>query len=214
MHVEALTNEGRQLFPHLAQFKTFYLVGGTALALQIGHRLSVDFDMFSFDPLSEHLLQKIKRVFVGSPLELTYRAVNQINLIISGVKVTFFHFPYPVIKPFVIYDKVALASIEEIAAMKAFALGQRASYKDYVDWYFMLSEGLINLGEVIAVAKEKFGGEFNDRLLLGQLLSREDVTVQKIDFLRGEVTPTDIDRVLGEEVKKYAKDIAIHWPLS
>ena len=203
MHVEALTREGKILFPKLRRFKNFYLVGGTALALQIGHRISVDFDMFSQDELSDNLLQQIKRVF-GSIITVTYRSSQQINLLVDGVKMTFFHYPYPVLTPTVLLSGVPTSSILEIAAMKAFAMGQRASNKDYVDWYFMLKEKLVSINQAVELARQKFGGEFNDRLFLGQLISLEDVVPQKIDFLRDEVNNTSIQKFLREEVKKYA----------
>src|ERR1035437_7859358 len=69
MHTEALTEEGRKLFPALVAFDSFYLAGGTALALQIGHRLSVDFDLFCNDLIDRTLLSKAKKVFAGFPVE-------------------------------------------------------------------------------------------------------------------------------------------------
>ena len=63
MHSEALTEEGLRLFPALTAFDDFYLAGGTALALQIGHRLSVDFDLFCEGPIDRTLLSKVKKVF-------------------------------------------------------------------------------------------------------------------------------------------------------
>lgn len=63
MHTEALTEEGLKLFPALAAFDDFYLAGGTALALQIGHRLSIDFDLFHVSQIDRALLAKVKKVF-------------------------------------------------------------------------------------------------------------------------------------------------------
>jgi len=85
-----------------------------------------------------------------------------------------------------------MATMGEIAAMKAFSLGRRLSYKDYVDWYFLLKEHSVTLDTAIALAQKKYGNEFNDRLFLGQLASIDDVAVQKIDFLRDE---TDVDTI-------------------
>src|SRR3989344_635204 len=198
MHAEALTVEGKKLFPKLARFKNFYLVGGTALALQIGHRISVDFDMFSLEELSSNLLQQIKKVF-GQGITITYRSSQQINLLVDGVKMTFFHYPYPVLTPLVQIEEVPTSSVLEIAAMKAFAMGQRASNKDYIDWFFMLKEKLVSIKEVIILSQKKFKGEFNDRLFLGQLLSMEDVSPQKINFLRNEVDNKTIEEFFHGE---------------
>lgn len=203
MHAEALTKTAASLFPRFSRFKDFYLVGGTALALHIGHRISVDFDFFSTKPLPLRLLPEIKHVFDNSIITLTYRAPEQLNLIVDAVKCTFFSFEYPLVDPLTLYKKVPLASIRELAAMKAFSIGKRLSYKDYVDWYFLLQEEHVKLSEIIHIAKKKFGGDFNDRLFLGQLVSLEDVPVQKIDFLRHKIDRKTIQKFLEDTVRHY-----------
>ena len=91
MHDNALTEEGSRLYPLLSKFEGFYLVGGTALSLQIGHRLSVDFDMFSTEQLSGRLLERVKKVFAPAAIIVTYRAPDQLSLTINDIKATFFH---------------------------------------------------------------------------------------------------------------------------
>ena len=203
MRDEAFTKEAAKLFPHFSRFKGFYLVGGTALALHIGHRISVDFDLFSSDELSSQLLQGVKRVFSRYPISVTYRAPDQLTLFIHNIKTTFFHYPYPLIDRCIKYQGVPVATIQEIAAMKAFAIGKRLSYKDYVDWYFLLKERHVNLSEVIAHAKKKFSGDFNDRLFLGQLVSFADIATQKIDFLQREVSRDTIENFLKKAVHEF-----------
>ncbi len=201
MHDEALTESAAELFPHLSRFAGFYLAGGTALALQMGHRRSVDFDLFSPEPLPPRLLPLIKRVTVRS-LSVTYSSPEQLNVLAGDVKMTFLSFPYPVIDACVVYTGVPLASIREIAAMKAFSIGKRLSYKDYIDWYFMLKEKRITLAKTIAHAQKKFGGDFNDRLFVSQLVSLADVPTQAIDFLRDAVGKTDIEAFLKQAVER------------
>ena len=202
MHDKALTSQAAKIFPKLSRFKDFYLVGGTALALQIGHRISVDFDLFSEKELPSGLLQKIKRDFSGISIEVTYQSPEQINVLLDGVKATFFYYPYPVLEPLVSYKNISVASISEIAAMKAFAIGKRLSYKDYVDWYFLLSKPYVTVPAVIELAQHKFGGDFNDRLFLGQLASLADITDQKIDFLGPSVDRLTIETTLKKEIEK------------
>lgn len=203
MHETALTERGRVLFPLLSRFNNFYLVGGTALALQIGHRRSVDFDLFTPAELPDRLLSNVKRVVSESSVIVTYRAPGQLNVLIDNIKTTFFQYEYPLIDSVVVWEGVALASIREIAAMKAFALGKRLSYKDYVDWYFLLSEKHIVLPDVIELAHRKFGGDFNDRLFLGQLVSFEDVAEVPIDFLRQPVDNHKIQSFLRQTVQDF-----------
>lgn len=204
MHDEVLTQSAAALLPSLARFKDFYLVGGTALALQMGHRRSVDFDLFSEKPLSAGLLARVKRVCAPHSVVVTYRSPEQLNVLINNVKTTFLFFPYPVIDSFVNYRGLSLTSVREIVAMKAFAIGKRLSFKDYVDWYFVLKEKLVALPDIIALAQKKFGGDFNDRLFLGQLVSLSDVPEQTIDFLRDTADKTEIERFLEQTVKTFA----------
>ena len=137
MHEQAFTKHAATLFDNFVQFDKFYLVGGTSLALQIGHRLSVDFDWFTSEELPDNLLQKVKRVFSSCLISVTYRSPEQLNVLIAGIQTTFLQYPYPVVDALVSYRGLALASVREIAAMKALAVGKRLSYKDYVDWYFL-----------------------------------------------------------------------------
>lgn len=203
MHEQALTKQAATLMPRFAKFKGVYLVGGTALALHIGHRLSVDFDLFSFEELPSKLLQKVKRVFPSSAISVTYSAPGQLNVLIDNIKATFFQYEYPVIDPLVEYQGVSIASIREIAAMKAFAVGKRLSYKDYVDWYFLIKEGHVKLDEVISLSQKKFGNDFNSRLFLGQLVSIEDIPTQNIDFLRDPVGRDTIQDLLESTVRHF-----------
>lgn len=202
MHAEVLTAPAAALVPALAKFKSFYLVGGTALALQIGHRRSVDFDLFSSESFPPRLLDRVKRALTPPPA-LTYRSAEQLNLIANEVKITFLFYPYPVIEPLLSYRGLTLVGVRELAAMKAFSIGKRLSYKDYIDWYFLLKEKHVELPEVIALAQKKFGGDFNDRLFLGQLVSLADVPTQPIDFLRGEVERSQISEYLEQTVKEF-----------
>src|SRR3989344_2794557 len=204
MHDEALTKEGKRLFPKFAKFKEFYLVGGTGLALQIGHRVSVDFDFFSEQELPANILQNVKRLFSDCSVAVTYQSADQLNVLINDIKTTFLHYPYPVIEPYIRYQDIPMATIREIAAMKAFSLGRRLSYKDYVDWYFLLKERHITIDAAISLAQKKYGNEFNDRLFVSQLLSIDDVKEQKIDFLRDEANLAIIKKFLKKTVKEFA----------
>jgi len=204
MYEEALIKEAKKLFPRFGKFSDFYLVGGTALALQIGHRISFDFDFFSENELPTGLLQKIKRIFPGSAAEVIYKeAGEQITLSLDGVKTTFFHYPYPVIDKFVEYQGVPLATVREIAAMKAFSIGKRLSYKDYIDWYFLLSEKHVSLRQGLKLADKKFNGDFNSRLFLGPLISVADVPTQKIDFLRDAIDKKTVQNFLEKTVRNF-----------
>jgi hypothetical protein len=113
----------------------FYLAGGTALALHLGHRKSEDLDFFSeheFD--NEQVIQAILKL--GGRVDSESRGT--IHTFITGSKVSFFHYPYPLIGNIVTIGNINVASIEDIACMKVIAIAQRAEKKDFFDMHEIL----------------------------------------------------------------------------
>lgn len=185
MHPNILTPEQALLLPLIQKFSTdFYLVGGTALALQYGHRRSIDFDLFSPEPFQNKLVHqkirakhKINNVYIES--------VGEFTMILDQIKTTFFHFQYPILHS-VWFDKIiSMPDDLTIGAMKAFAMGQRNKWKDYADLYFIFQHH--PLQEVIDKAEELFGiGEFNSRLFREQLAYHKDISYrEEIEWMPG-----------------------------
>lgn len=190
LHLEALTPESKELLPLLSHFKEdFYFAGGTALALQIGHRVSVDFDLFSPDPIKRTLLEKVEAVYAPRPVEAIINNSRELTLLVQGVKHTFLHYPFPLILPLIEDVSMGMLSPKEILATKAYTIGRRGSLKDYVDLYTGVLEGVSTLPEVIELARRKYGDTFNDRLFLEQLLYLDDVPETTIAMIHRE-TPT------------------------
>jgi hypothetical protein len=201
MHSEILTKEQKELLPLIKVFsKNFFLVGGTAIALYIGHRRSIDFDLFTD--------KDIKRKNIKNTIEnggfivdkLLYEAYDQMHVVINTVKLTFFSFPYK-ISPEITYNEIiAIPSLLDLAAMKAYALGGRAKWKDYVDLYFIL-KGFYNLNQLSSRAAELFNVYFNEKLFREQLCFFEDIDYsEKVDYM-GE----DIDE---NTIKNFLVDVA------
>ena len=96
MHKEILSPAQFELLPLVAKFKDeFCLVGGTAVALHIGHRRSIDFDLFKHGELRhKKILDAVKAH--GLPVQVTRRVEEQLNLTVGGVKLTFFDYPFPI----------------------------------------------------------------------------------------------------------------------
>jgi predicted nucleotidyltransferase component of viral defense system len=195
MHTESLTSAAGKLFPTLSSFKDdFYLAGGTALALQIGHRVSVDFDMFSDMPIKKTLLKKVEELYRGSSREFLVSNKDELTLMIDGVKFTFLYYPFPAVLPLETKAPVPLLSIKEILAAKAYTIGRRGQFKDYVDIYTGLTGGYSTLGDMIALASKKYGDAFNDRLFLEQLVYMDDIEETAITVISGKV-PTKEDLI-------------------
>ena len=131
---------------------SFVLVGGTALALQLGNRESIDLDLFSnTDFASNDLLTSLLKdyqIVVNNQLSQTL--ITTINY----VKVDFIKFHYPFIRPFLVIENIRMASLEDIAAMKLDAITGRGSKKDFYDLFFLLQH--YSIDELFSFYTEKY----------------------------------------------------------
>jgi len=135
--IEQATFELIQQLQNFSELKEFYLVGGTALTLQFGHRNSVDIDLFSTkDFLDSTIINFLRTKFT---IDLVYNKPNSIICIINGVKVEFIKHDYPIIEQIITEEGIRMLSPQDICAMKLNAIqnsGQRL--KDFIDIYFLL----------------------------------------------------------------------------
>ncbi len=186
----------------MAQFRReYYLVGGTAIALHIGHRRSVDFDMFKPTELN-HKRNLDRIVASGLEYQVTRRVFEQMNLIVGDVKLTFFQYPFPVTPEDTFGNVFRMPSLLSLAAMKAYALGRRSKWKDYVDLYFLLTRYL-KLREIADKANQIFGDLFSEKLLRAQLSYFDDIDyTEKVEYLV-ETPPSD------DEIKATLTQIAL-----
>ena len=192
MHDEILNDAQRGLLPLMSRFRReFYLVGGTAIALHIGHRRSVDFDLFK--PARLNHKRNLDRIAASRfPHQVTRRVEEQMNLIVNGVKVTFFQYPFPVVPDCEFEDVFRMPSLLSLAAMKAYALGRRSKWKDYVDLYFLLTRHF-SVREVSQKATALFGELFSEKLFRAQLSYFADIDYSEaVDYLVAD-PPSDED---------------------
>ncbi len=151
MNQEILTDSQRKLLPLLSTFsKDFGLVGGTAIALQIGHRQSIAFDLFSTKKFSNG---KIRNILVEEgKIERAIRdEKDQYELIFNDVRLTFLYYPFKILFSEEI-EQIKMPDLLTLAAMKAYTLGRRAKWKDYVDLYFIMKD-YHSINEIIKKAK-------------------------------------------------------------
>jgi len=192
MFKEILTEKQIELLPLIKKFsKDYYLVGGTAIALQIGHRRSIDFDLFTEKELKRKQIKNIIEAS-GFPVRgILFEASDQMHIIINTVKTTFFQYPHK-IQTFVVFEDIWMPSILDIAAMKAETLGERAKWKDYVDLYFILKD-YHSYNEIANRAKELFGEFFNDKLFKEQLSYFDDIDyTEDLEFIGKEISKDEI----------------------
>ena len=112
---------------------TFYLAGRTGLALHLGHRRSLDLDLFSPELFGEDaLLQRIQHI---SGLAVTSKAPGTLHTVIQETKVSFFHYAYPVLFPLDTFLGVQVAGVPDIVCMKLSAVASRGTKRDFIDLY-------------------------------------------------------------------------------
>ena len=204
MHKEVLNSQQLELLPVMSQFKReYYLVGGTAIALYIGHRRSIDFDMFKLTAIN-HKRNLDRLTASGLNPVVTRRVTEQMNLVVNGVKLTFFQYPFP-IQPATFFESFRIPSLLDLAAMKAYALGRRSKWKDYVDLFFLLTDHF-PIAEISARAKDLFGDLFSEKLFRSQLSFFDDVDYsEEVEYL---VSNPPSDEMIKEELTKISiKDV-------
>jgi Nucleotidyl transferase AbiEii toxin, Type IV TA system len=205
MKYNVLDNTGRAMCTQFSALKDdFYLAGGTGLALQIGHRMSDDFDFFTnqrFD--NTLLLSKVAEIFPNDQIGQLQNEKQTLTLMIRGVKVSFFYVePIPV-TPLLETEYFRIASVREIGVFKLIALF-RAAFKDYVDLHCILQQ--CPLSELLALARKKYPG-MDEALYLKALLSFDDVDLSPIQYMEGyETTPEVIFESLQHHVDHYLKE--------
>lgn len=185
MHKEILSPEQTVLLPIVKLFsKDFGLVGGTAIALHLGHRESIDFDLFTMKEFGNQSIRN--KIIPHAPIDAVLRdEMGQFTVVVNGVRLTFFQYPYPITFSVSLNDVVKIPDLLTLAAMKAFALGRRAKWKDYMDLFFILKEHN-SVTEIAEKSIQIFGAEFNEKNFRAQLAYVEDVDYsERVMFKEG-----------------------------
>lgn len=161
LHTEILDGNRQELLRKIVGNIHFdyYMAGGTALSLQKGYRQSVDFDFFTPAPFnSEQLNDHLKHLGCGhSVISL---ADGTCDVLLDGVQVSFFRYPYRMLKETntsLKYPGLRLASVSDIAAMKLVAIGQRGAKKDFYDLYQIMHDEKWAVHDLVTIVTEKYG---------------------------------------------------------
>lgn len=179
-------------------FSDFLLVGGTGLALQIGHRHSIDIDLFGKRDLEEieisAFLNKLGKA------QVLKKSKNILIYSINGIKVDFVNYSYPWVNAPIVIGNMRLASKEDIGAMKLNAISGRGSKKDFVDLYFLLQE--FSLKELFGFFKEKYpdGSEF---LVLKSLTYFGDADLDEMPKMANKINWEEVKLKIGQKAKKF-----------
>ena len=206
MFYDILDQKRRDLLPFFKNFKKdFYLAGGTALALQIGHRDSADFDFFKEGEIdTQKLFNDLEDIFKEHHLLKIQEERNTLGLIVDdSIKLSFFGYKYKLIRELLREENLSLASLEDIGCMKLSAVTGRASNKDYIDLYYILQK--VELRNLLAKAAEKFP-DLDQNLILKSLVYFDDVNLEPIMFKND-------NHIDFDEVKSFLEEKVKAWPI-
>lgn len=204
MHLEILPQDTKQTLILLDKhnfIKSFYLAGGTALALHLGHRISADLDFFSQESFDESLLtQKIANI---GNFQLEKKSDQTVIGILNNVKLSFLGYKYPLLAPLrnIADFNINIADVIDIACMKIDTISARGAKRDFIDIYFVAKE-IMSLKELLEFFKKKYASlNYNLIHIKKSLMYFEDA--------ESEPMPKMIKPINWREVKSFfEKEVA------
>ena len=186
----------------------FYLAGGTGLALQIGHRDSVDFDFFSNNSIDPNkMIQKLSTLFGQKSFNTTQVENNTLCILLhSEIKIIFMTYNYKLLNSLIPTKYINIASIPDIACMKLSTIMQRSALKDYVDLYEIMK--MYSLKQLLSFAKEKYP-MIDSTVILKSLSYLEDIIDEPLIYQDKKIKPSleVLKKFFQSEVKKYITKI-------
>jgi len=182
-----------QMIDSCSFLNKYVLVGGSAMTLHLCHRKSEDLDFFTFnnDFDKKEIFEYIQSF---QSKEIINQTDEQVDILINGVKVTFFNAQWSFLRPKVI-KKFNLASIDSIATMKLNALFLRAKYRDYYDMYYLVKECL-SLKEIFEASEHIVAG-ITFKLFAVALVYIDDIEDENIDYLQPK------ERISKEKIRNF-----------
>lgn len=194
--ISPTTKKSLERVSSLPIFQSAYLAGGTALALQLGHRYSHDLDFFSPEEFDEqNAIQQIANALPDFSLER--QEWRTILGFVGDIRFSLFFYQYPLLFPAREFYGIVIADAKDIAAMKIAALAGRGTKRDFIDLYVILQEKhLVSLEDILELYDKKFGK-----------LAQNNVHIIKslgyFESADSEAMPQMIKEISWEEVKKF-----------
>lgn len=196
--IDSATLELLKRLQQIPAFSQLRLVGGTALALQIGHRKSIDIDLFGKIDADEYTIAAdLNRL---GEIQTIQKTQNIAIYLIKGVKTDIVNYSYPWLDEAVFIDGIKLAGLKDIAAMKLAAITGRGTKKDFIDLYFLLKK--YSLTEMLGFYTQKYadGSTF---MVLKSLSYFEDAEKDPMPFMIKEIAwPKIKDFIINQLTKE------------
>ena len=159
INYSVLTEPQKNLFEKLISeswIREFYLAGGTALAMHLGHRMSDDFDFFMQKDINKNEL--LKNIAEFSNYKLLSEDVNTLYISINNIKISFISYKYEIIEKFIYIENISISGVRDISGNKLSDISSRGSKKDFIDLYFILRYK--NIKEVFEDFCLKYGKDY------------------------------------------------------
>lgn len=184
----------------LLKVNNFYLSGGTALALQMGHRKSEDLDFFTIEDFNPQTLQmELEKI---SLLKDTTIDIGTLNTFINNIKVQFLHYPYKLLEQPVLWNGIQISSIIDIACTKLITISMRGSKKDFVDLYIILKQ--YPLEELFKRLDEKYKNvDYNHTHILKSLIFFADADQQSSPNMYAKLDWDEVKSTITTKVKAF-----------
>jgi len=183
-----------------------YLAGGTALALQIGHRVSVDFDFFTDQIFNE---KSAVRELNNLPARFQLERLAQGTIVgyFNKTRFSLFFYNYPLLAKPKKFLNINIADIKDIAPMKLAAISDRGVKRDFIDLYFILKEKFYTLPEVFALYDKKFKVLNQNKLhILKSLTYFEDAEKNPLPKMLKDVDWPEVKKFFEKETKSFLRN--------
>lgn len=212
MHRECFSENGWKILSSLKDIFNKHnavLAGGTALALRLGHRISMDLDFFTgsdFD--TDRLISEIRKK--GQTFRLISEGDGYFLIEVDAIKISMFKYEYPFIEKPVTYEGIKVAGILDIASMKVIAISQRGTKRDFVDLYFILQD--MPFHKIAEHMVRRFGKERINPIHIGKsfVYFSDAESHPEPEFLKGKSVSWDqVKKFFRNHVKQIVYDLDV-----
>lgn len=209
MHPEGLAKATALVLDKLStlhNIEQFYLAGGTACALHLGHRFSHDLDFFS-EKTFNHLSMVDDLSKLGNYQSSILEEETILGLL-DGVKISFFRYRYSLISKTSPYNGIAVADLRDIAAMKIEAISSRGKKRDFIDLYYILMKGGYRLEATVKLFQKKYHGlDHNLVHIYKSLLYFKDADEDELPQMIIQTDWSEVKRYFRQEVPRVSKKV-------
>lgn len=203
MHPKVLSKEAWKTVRSLVVeglVDSWTMAGGTALALQLGHRYSEDLDFFRHETFDVDTL--ISRLAQVGKVRIQSRTTDTLHTLLNDLRISFLTAQAPLLFPGTLYRGMTLADPRDIAVMKLIAIGGRGSRKDFIDLYFILQGGS-SLEGIFALIRQRFTNiDYNEYHLLKSLVWFDDAETEPMPAMIRAVKWTTVRMKIVEAVRE------------